>query len=634
MHTVEIVLLVLMFGAVSGLVSRYVTAIPLPLLQIALGAALAWPQTGLHIGFDPELFLLLFIPPLLFADGWRIPKREFFALYRPILMLALGLVLFTVVGLGYFVHWLVPSMPLPVAFALAAVLSPTDAVAVSAITRNLGMPEKTMRILEGESLLNDASGLVALKFAVAAVMTGAFSWTEAGKDFLWMAVGGVAVGGALGWVFGYVRMVVTRRLGDVVATQMVLLLLLLPFAAYILGERASVSGILAAVAAGMTTNFSDLTRSNFISERMQTVGAWMMVESAFNGAIFLLLGLQLPSMVREAMHLNIYNEWQLIGIVLAITAVALGLRWLWLAFGVHGSLLAVHHKGVMTEKPSWRLTLVSTLAGIRGAVTLAGALSIPLLLPSGHSFPARDLVVLLAAGVILATLLIASIGLPIVLRGLPQPKEPPSLREERHARVAACHAALQVLQAVDTEAGTASERALRVAAIGRVAQDYRNRLAILEEAGDPDVAKLSDRAKRGREQVLELQLRLKALQAERDEIYVLRRRHLINDDSLRNLVTELDLWEVSASQRLRASQANVQSLEDALEAARAASASSVSAPAPAVADGAEVPGPAGPADTADGIAAPDPEASVLQPGVEAPAAAGEAPAASRSDPPA
>jgi NhaP-type Na+/H+ or K+/H+ antiporter len=193
MHTVETVLLVLMIGAVTGIIARYIRAIPLPLIQIMLGAALSWPQKGLHIDFDPGLFMLLFIPPLLFADGWRIPKREFFALYRPILRLAFGLVLFTVIGMGYLIHWMIPEIPLTVAFALAAVISPTDAVAVSAITRNLGMPAHTMHVLEGESLLNDASGLVALKFAIAATLTGLFSWTQVTQEFLWIALGGLAV---------------------------------------------------------------------------------------------------------------------------------------------------------------------------------------------------------------------------------------------------------------------------------------------------------------------------------------------------------------------------------------------------------------------------------------------------------
>ncbi|WP_341645206.1 cation:proton antiporter [Thauera sp. SDU_THAU2] len=350
MHTVETVLLVLMLGALTGITARYLSAIPLPLIQIGLGTLLAWPQQGLHIAFDPELFLLLFIPPLLFADGWRIPKREFFSLYKPILKLAFGLVLFTVLGLGYLIHWLIPEMPLTVAFALAAVVSPTDAVAVSAITRNLGMPSKTMHVLEGESLLNDASGLVALKFAIAATLTGLFSWSEAGKEFLWMAVGGLAAGVLIGWGFAVARDTVTRKLGDVAATQMVLLLVLLPFAAYIVGERIGVSGILAAVAAGITTNFADLNRSEFITERMQTEGTWTLVESAFNGAIFLLLGLQLPSIIGTTLEQAGEHWWVPIGQVAAISLALLLMRWLWLSTGVHTSLWRAHAEGKLAEK--------------------------------------------------------------------------------------------------------------------------------------------------------------------------------------------------------------------------------------------------------------------------------------------
>ena len=438
MHTVETVLLVLMIGAVTGIIARYIRAIPLPLIQIVIGAVLSWPQKGLHIDFDPGLFMLLFIPPLLFADGWRIPKREFFSLYQPILKLAFGLVLFTVIGLGYLIHWMIPEMPLTVAFALAAVISPTDAVAVSAITRNLGMPSQTMHVLEGESLLNDASGLVALKFAVAATLTGLFSWTNVVQEFLWIAFGGVAVGVVVGWGFSYLRETVTRRLGDVAATQMVLLLVLLPFAAYLLGEKIGVSGILAAVAAGVATNFGDLNRADYISERMQTAGTWAMVESAFNGAIFLLLGLQLPSIIGVTLRDAGHDWWILVGYVAIITVALLAMRWIWLMLGVRGSLRRAHHAGKLMETPNKWLTLATTLAGIRGAVTLAGALSVPLLLNNGQPFPGRDMLIFLATGTILFTLVIGSIGLPLVLRRLPPASEPVSLTEERKARITAC----------------------------------------------------------------------------------------------------------------------------------------------------------------------------------------------------
>ncbi len=556
MHTVEIVLLVLLLGALTGIAARYVRAIPLPLIQITLGAVLSWPQQGLHISFDPELFLLLFIPPLLFADGWRIPKREFFALHKPILRLALGLVLFTVLGLGVLIHWMVPQMPLPVAFALAAVVSPTDAVAVSAITRNLGMPARTMHVLEGESLLNDASGLVALKFAVAATLTGVFSWAEAAREFMWVALGGLGAGALIGWGFAVAREAVTRRLGDVAATQMVLLLLLLPFAAYLVGERIGVSGILSAVAAGVATNFADLRRSAFVTERIQTENTWAMVESAFNGAVFLLLGLQLPSIVVTTLLAAGERWWVPAGHALAISVALLGLRWIWLTLGVRGSLRRAHERGRMAEQPSALLTLATTLAGIRGAVTLAGALSVPLLLHDGAPFPARHLLVFLATGTILCTLVIGSIGLPLVLRRLPPAPEPASLREERLARLAACRAAIVHLGVVpdDPRARDPDWLVQRQEAAGRLTQDYRKRIDLLEDAEPPTPEAQAETPGAVRQlhlrYLVELELRLQAQLVERDTLYAERHAHRINDASLRTIVNELDLSEVALRKRL------------------------------------------------------------------------------------
>jgi len=558
MHTVETVLLVLMIGAVTGIIARYIRAIPLPLIQIMLGAVLSWPQNGLHIDFDPGLFMLLFIPPLLFADGWRIPKREFFALYQPILKLAFGLVLFTVIGLGYLIHWMIPEMPLTVAFALAAVISPTDAVAVSAITRNLGMPAHTMHVLEGESLLNDASGLVALKFAVAATLTGLFSWAKVTQEFLWIALGGLGVGAVAGWGFSYLRETVTRRLGDVAATQMVLLLVLLPFAAYLLGEEIGVSGILAAVAAGVATNFGDLNRADYISERMQTAGTWAMVESAFNGAIFLLLGLQLPSIIGVTLRDAGHDWWILVGYVVIISVALLVLRWIWLILGVRRSLHKAHRAGKLVEKPDMWLNLATTLAGIRGAVTLAGALSVPLLLNNGQPFPARDMLIFLATGTILFTLVIGSIGLPLVLRRVPKASEPESVIEERQARLTACRAAINSLAINDESAAQQPTewQAQQHEIEGRIAREYRNRIDMLDEDRSPDAADAPDAAspeavqQRRERYVMELEMRRKCIKVERHTIYAERQHNRINDESLRSLVQELDLSEITLRKRL------------------------------------------------------------------------------------
>ena len=558
MHAVETVLLVLLLGALTGIVARYIRAIPLPLIQIALGALIAWPQAGLHIDFDPELFLLLFIPPLLFADGWRIPKREFFALAKPILLLALGLVLLTVLGLGYLIHWMIPEIPLTVAFALAAVVSPTDAVAVSAITRNLGMPEKTMHVLEGESLLNDASGLVALKFAVAATLTGVFSWGGVAKEFTWMAVGGLGVGALIGWGFSHARGTITRRLGDVAATQMVLLLVLLPFAAYIVGEKIGVSGILAAVAAGIATNFADLERSSYISERMQTAGTWSMVEAAFNGAIFLLLGLQLPSIIGVPLHQAGHDWWILVGYVAAISFALLLMRWIWLTLGVHGLLLRAHRQGKMSERPSALLNLATTLAGIRGAVTLAGALSVPMLLGNGQPFPARDMLIFLATGTILFTLVIGAVGLPIVLRYLPAHEESPTVREERLAREQACMAAMTRLTLSEEEIQKRDPEwvAMRQEVNGHLIQEYRNRIQLLDDGSGAvqSIESLREAPEVVRQRklryVLEIETRIECIHAERDFYYAERQAHRINDESLRSLVSELDMQEIAMRKRL------------------------------------------------------------------------------------
>jgi CPA1 family monovalent cation:H+ antiporter len=572
MHTVETVLLVLMFGALTGIAARYARSIPLPLIQIILGAVLSWPQHGLHIAFDPDLFLLLFIPPLLFADGWRIPKREFFSLYQPILRLAFGLVLFTVVGLGYLIHWIIPGMPLTVAFALAAVVSPTDAVAVSAITRNLNMPAQTMRVLEGESLLNDASGLVALKFAIAATLTGLFSWNHVVKDFLWIALGGIAVGALMGWGFALARDSVTRRLGDVAATQMVLLLVLLPFAAYIVGDRIGVSGILSAVAAGVMTNFADLDRSEFVAERMQTEGTWTMVESAFNGAIFLLLGLQLPSIIGVTLRQAGHHWWVLVSYALAISIALLLLRWIWLTVGVQGSLWRAHLNGKMLEKPSHLLILATTLAGIRGAVTLAGALSVPLLLSDGTAFPGRDLLIFLATGTILFTLVIGSVGLPIVLNRLPVSGESVLAREERLARVAACKAAIAKMVLDKTQAESLDPQSLvqYQDSAGRLTQEYRRRIDLLEDplpAAMPEaLAEAPDLVHQRRQRyVVELELRLKSLHVERDTLYAERQAQHINDESLRDLVAELDLAEASLRKRLNVARMAVSRADSGIE---------------------------------------------------------------------
>ncbi|SKB98396.1 Na+/H+ antiporter [Luteibacter sp. 22Crub2.1] len=545
MSLVITILILLLVIALSGAIVRVLPIrLPLPLIQIALGALLARPF-GLHVEFDHELFFLLFIPPLLFADGWRIPKRELFLLRGPILALAIGLVFFTIVGVGYFVHWMIPTVPLAVAFALAAVLSPTDAVAVSSISGESPIPPRLMHILSGEALLNDASGLVALQFAIAAEMTGKFSLISATGDFVVMALGGLAAGVLVGLGFGLFRRRLVRWSGEVDPAAQVALLLLLPFAAYLLAEHFGVSGILAAVAAGMSMNYTDVMKGGYVATRMQSRAVWEMVEFTFNGIIFLLLGLQLPAIVDGA-KVDIAQAgggplWHLAAYVVAITLALVLLRFIWVWVSLRFVFMRALHRGEKRPPVGTRLVWTTALAGVRGAITLAGVLSLPLMKSENIPFPTRDLMIFLASGVILCTLVFGAIGLPLSVKGLKLPGEDPRVREERKARALAAEAAIRSIEKEQQrvqEGGDENAIALASRIAARVMGDYQQRLEAAGEEGDvPEKA----RAEAGTERVM----RLAALRAERRELHELRRKHTINDETLRNLVREVDLAEAS-----------------------------------------------------------------------------------------
>jgi monovalent cation/hydrogen antiporter len=539
------VLVLLLVVALSGAVARLVPVkLPLPLVQIALGALLARPF-GLHVEFDPELFFLLFIPPLLFADGWRIPKREMFLLRGPILALAVGLVFFTIVGVGYFVHWMIPTVPLAVAFGLAAVLSPTDAVATSSIAGGTAIPSRLMHLLSGEALLNDASGLVALQFAVAAELTGRFSVWSATKEFVVIALGGLAAGVLVTYVFGMFRRRLVRWSGEVEPASQVALQLLLPFAAYLLAEHFGMSGILAAVAAGMMMNVADVKKGGLGGARMQNFAVWSMVEFTFNGLIFLLLGMQLPGILDGARtdlkQAGGGHLWYLGGYVVAITFSLVILRFIWVWVSLRFVLLRARHRGEQRPKVGSRLVWTSALAGVRGAITMAGVLSLPLMKSEGVPFPVRELMIFLATGVILCTLVFGAIGLPLAVKGLKLPGEDPQAREERKARALAAEAALQGVAAEQKrveDGGDADSIALASRVAARVIADYQQRL---EAAGDDGDVPQKARAEAGTERAM----RLVALRAERRQLYDLRRKHDINDETLRALLREVDLAEAA-----------------------------------------------------------------------------------------
>jgi CPA1 family monovalent cation:H+ antiporter len=541
MQTAYTVLILLMLVGVSRLIGR-VIPLPLPLVQIAAGALLAWPTLGLHVALDPELFLFLFLPPLLFSDGWRMPKRELWRLRGPILTLAVGLVLFTVVGAGYFIHWLLPGVPLPVAFALAAVLSPTDAVAVSAISRNR-LPTPLMHILQGEALMNDASGLVTFKFALVAAVTGVFSLANASLTFILVAVGGLAVGVALSWLVGRLRAWMIARGWDDPATHVVFMLLL-PFAAYVLAERMEVSGILSAVAAGMMQSWLDLLPRQ-TNTRLLNRSVWSLLEFAFNGLIFLLLGLQLPDIIK-AVASHETSLWPTLlyrGLdVLAIFLVLLALRFVWVQSIWRLSVLLrrLRGKGEVTRVPTARSCWLLTVGGVRGAVTLAGVMSVPMLM-GGSAFPERDLLIFTAAGVILLSLIAACIALPLLLRGIEASPDDKRRDEVRDAWRKTAEAAIHALEAEEVNPQDAAQSALAAELKARIMSEYRHQLEVFNDSAEAQALAFQM-------DLLERRLRLKALRAQRLELYSLSRQHRIGDDVLREVLGELDLSEAKLGQ--------------------------------------------------------------------------------------
>lgn len=534
------ILILILVVSLSGVVTRMLPfQVPLPLMQILVGALLAWPNFGLHVDFDPDLFLVLFIPPLLFADGWKTPLREFLHKGREILGLALALVLVTVVGVGYLIYMMVPNIPLVAAFALAAVLSPTDAVALSGIVGKGRIPKSIMGILEGEALMNDASGLVSLKFAIAVAMgTMVFTVTGASVEFLKVAVGGLLAGVAVTWLYSKSLRIMSRWSGDDPATQIVLLLLL-PFASYLIAEHIGVSGILAAVAAGMTISQSGIIRNAPLAMRLRANSVWAMLEFVFNGMVFIMLGLQLPSILEssldQATHDPSIVTWHLFADVGIIYFALLLLRfvWLWLMKNFSNRLLKKRPLtfGSFSTRELW----VASFAGVRGAITLAGVLSIPLFLADGSAFPSRYQLVFLAMGVILFSLIAGVVALPFLLRGVVVDKS--SYREEeRMARSVSAEVAIESLHKMEERLAADSEENIDEQTLkeisSRVVGNLRRRTV-----GKDDIEQALMLEN------LERRFRLTALRAERGELYHLRATQRISNETLQKLLHDLDLLE-------------------------------------------------------------------------------------------
>jgi monovalent cation/hydrogen antiporter len=455
-----------------------------------IGHWLPWPQLitylmgGIAVAFlpgfprfelDPGFFFLCFLPPLLFSDGWLMPLREFVKAKRPILLLAVGLVTFTTLAVGLVAHWLIPGLPMAMALALGAIISPTDAVAVSAITERLKVPARLSTILSGESLMNDATGLVAFRFALTAVIAGAVSFGRMAAEFSMLSVGGFAIGLGVGYGIGKLRDLL-RRLRATDSLVETTLSLMTPYAAFLLADELNVSGILAVVAAGLYSGWRDPVRMD-AETRQNAYGVWSIVIFWLNGIAFVLLGLQFPTLFAAVNHQ--FTAPQLLGLTAAVAGTAIVARIVWV---VPSTYIPFLFPGVRRSEilPPFARVLVVGWAGMRGTVTLAAALSIPLLMPDGSPFPGRNIVIFLAFGVIVTTLVVQGMTLEPLIRWLGIHGDDDRPKEERLARMTAVEAGLGALRELEAAATTADQNA----ALGLAIAEYEQRLAVLTAEGE------------------------------------------------------------------------------------------------------------------------------------------------------
>ena len=511
---------VLLLGAVLVLmaIARRVL-IPYPIFLVIGGLILGFVPGVPSVALDPEIVFLIFLPPILWAAAYFTSLRDFQANIRPITLLAVGLVLATTAGVAAVAHAIVPGLGWPAAFVLGAIVSPPDAVAATAIARRLRIPHRVVTILEGESLVNDAAALVLYRAGVVAAVTGTFVLKETLWLFVLAAAGGVAIGLAVGYV---TREALHHSEDSLVETAITLLV---PYAAWILAERIHASAVLACVVGGLYVGrgFSTAVAP---TTRIQARAVWDLLIFVLNGVIFVLIGLQLRA-IRDAGLIERPGRLFLYGAVISAVAVVIRLVWVPLAAVIPRALSpALRRRDPM---PPWPVVFLVAWTGMRGIVSLAAALGLPLTTASGAAFPFRDEIIVITFVAILATLVVQGLTLSPLIRRLGLRDDMTLELEEAHARQEAGRAALARLDDLAIRPDAPPED------IARMRTLYTQRVQRASVI-DPGVGAESARA-----QATVRRLRHETLSAERSALIALRDAGAISDDVLHRLEQELDI---------------------------------------------------------------------------------------------
>jgi Na+/H+ antiporter len=521
MHQAEAIVVLFVAVAVLVLITRKL-ALPYPIVLVLAGLALSFVPSLPQFTLKPDVVFYFLLPPLIYPAALFTSWRDFRRNLRPILLLSTGLILATTILVAWVLHTLVPSIPWAAAFAFGAIVSPTDAIAATAVIRRLGLPHRIEVIVEGESLVNDATGLVALQFAVAALMSGRFSLGGAVGQFAWVALGGVAFGLAVGFAMRAIQ----RRLDD--PPVQITFSLLTPFVAYLAAEHLHVSGILAVVTAGIFLGWHAplILRARY---RIQSEAIWQMIVFLLNGFVFISIGLQMPAIL-HALHGEPLRA--LIGHALLISAATMFVRIGWAFTASYLPRFIIPALRRWDPYPAWREVVIGAWSGMRGVISLAAAFALPFTLPSGTPFPGRNYILFFTFSVILATLVAQGLTLPLLARAIRIRRDTTPDEEERQARVEANKAALQLLDEAQSEPRTPGD------AIDRLRAEYDERLAQLEACAESPDGRCGEVATPQYQQ-----LQYETLQRERETIIRMRNEHVINDDALRRIQRDLDLAE-------------------------------------------------------------------------------------------
>jgi Na+/H+ antiporter len=515
----QLVLLALLIAAAALLAIAPELRIPYPILLVLGGLALGFVPGIPTLQLPPELVLIAILPPLLYSSAYFTSLRELRANVRPIGLLAIGLVITTMVSVAAVAHTLVDDMSWTAAFVLGAVVSPTDPIAASAIMRRLGVPRRLLSIVEGESLVNDGTALVFYRVAVTAAVAGTFSVWDASWRLLWSIVGGVAIGFVVGFLVAEVR----RRIDN--PPVEVTIALLTGYLAFIPANAVEASGVLAVVTAGIYLGWRTPELTSF-QTRLQGAAVWEIVTFVLNALLFVLVGLQLPRILDS---LTGFSATQLMwwGVLVTLTVVVARLLFVPVFTYLPRRFLGAFDP---SNPPPPARAFVVSWAGMRGAVSLAAALAVPLTTDAGSAFPQRDLIVFLTFCVILGTLVGQGLTLPLVIRTLGIEADHLDEKEHAKARIKAADAALARLEELLDEDWVREDTAERLRGLYGF---RRNRfLSRFDENDDGAIEEQSLNYQR---------LRRELFDAERSAIVDLRRRGVIDDEVERRLYRELDL---------------------------------------------------------------------------------------------